>query len=138
PTGVLISRKGTAAAVQLSQFDRSGANQQRLGELGDYTSLALSPDGARLAHTRTVEGHRAIWLLDLKHNIDTRLSFNAAGGDTPIWSPDGKYVAFSSLRPASREGLEIYIKDASNAGTEQAVLKSPTAKYLNDWSRDGK
>ena len=66
----------------------------------------------------------------------TRLTFDPARDGMPVWSPDGKQVAFSS----DREGgvTQIYRKDASGAGQEERLTEGPTQKVVLDWSKDGK
>ena len=114
---------------------------KQLGEAapeGNFNALALAPGGQRLAVERTVttggRANRDIWLL--ARGVMTRLTFDAARDGFPVWSPDGKQVAFSSDRDGSV--AQIYRKDASGAGLEERLTEGPNQKYVLDWSRDGK
>jgi Tol biopolymer transport system component len=74
-------------------------------------------------------------VLDLARGIDSRLSSNADGGRNPAWSPDGKWIAYSSVSIGS---AGLYPKDAANDAPERRILQTRTLNYLDDWSRDGR
>ena len=77
-----------------------------------------------------------IWVLDMVLGVTSRLTFDAATDNLPIWSPDGQRVVF----PSSRKGpFDLYIKAASGAGQEELLIKlgTPTG-WATDWSRDGR
>ncbi len=79
---------------------------------------------------------RDIWVRDLARGVMTRLTFDPAADGLPVWSPDGKQIAFSS----DREGgvFQIYRKDASGAGQEERLTEGASPKLVLDWSKDGK
>jgi Tol biopolymer transport system component len=63
----------------------------------------------------------------------TRLTFDDANDNGPVWSPDDRQVAFAS----SREGVgQVYRKDASGAGQEELLTEGPNDKQPLDWVRD--
>jgi Tol biopolymer transport system component len=138
--GVLAYRGGGNEMVQLTWFDRQGNLQGNAGNPGPYYSpdaLALSPDETKVA-TRvrdTQTGNRDIWVLDTVRNTRSRLTSNPAIDDYPVWSPDAKRIAFASNRDGR---FDLYQKDSSGAGEEEALLRSDHNKYPQDWSRDGR
>ncbi len=138
PTGILVYHTGLGEGADLYQyhwFDRDGKDLGIVGT-GSYPSLALSPDGSRLAHTQSLPGDvPQIWIFDLKRGSHTRLSFTPDGGIDPSWSPDGKWVAFSA---SSHGNQSIFIKDSSGGAPERLVFTSNSTKTLQDWSSDGK
>ena len=136
-TGVLVYRVDTAAgAVQLTWVDRQGKAISTVGEPGTYTMARLSPDGTRVAVTKLGQlvGNRDIWVLDIRGN-STRLTFDPARNDFPVWSPDGKNIAFSS----NREGhMDLYRKAADGSGEPTLLLTSDQDKNPYSWSPDGR
>ena len=113
------------------------------GEPGGYNTVALSPDGSRVAvsrsDTRTTLGWRGsydIWVYEFARGIPTRLTSDSASNRIATWSPDGRSVIFSSDRDGSVANL--YQKVATGAGNEVLLLKSNDDKSALDCSRDGR
>ena len=140
-TGVLVYRTGGAgpSTNQLTWFDRAGKNLGTVGEPGQYNTLAISPDGTRVAFDRYApqSAGRAgdIWLHEFSRGISTQLTFDPGFDGQPAWSPDGSHILFTSNRDGP---LNLYQKVASGAGNEEALLKSNEAKPSYDWSPDGR
>jgi Tol biopolymer transport system component len=123
--------------IQLTWFDRQGKMLGMLGKPGPpYGGMRISPDGTRLAAARREAGAQTdIWVVDLAQGSETRLTSDPAADHTPVWSPDGKQIAFSS----NREGTDnMYVRAADGAGTDELLLKTGERKAPLDWSRDGK
>lgn len=76
-----------------------------------------------------------MWVIDWERDISTRLTFDDASEDNPIWSPDGLQVTFNSTRKGQSD---IFVKNASGVGDETLVVGSPESEYPEDWSRDGR
>jgi Tol biopolymer transport system component len=76
-----------------------------------------------------------IWILDLVRGVDERFSFTPEGGNAPVWSPDGKWIAFNASIHGS---TSIYLKDSGKGNSERLLLRSPDSKLVQDWSRDGR
>jgi Protein kinase domain/WD40-like Beta Propeller Repeat len=57
------------------------------------TNLRLSPDGQRLAYVTA--GDLSVY--DIARETSTRLTFDpSAGNRNPVWTPDGKYLVYST------------------------------------------
>ncbi len=134
-TGLVAYRTGAGSVRrQLTWFDRAGKPRGVLGD-PDETLLfpSLSPDGQRALVTRTVQGNQNIWLLDGTRT--SRLTFDPSHDFFPVWSPDGRSIAFTSTRGGSDD---LYRQAVDGSGTAVLLVASSQPKAPTDWSRDGR
>jgi Tol biopolymer transport system component len=127
--------------LRLAWLARNGDPLGDAAPEGPYNALALSPDRQRVALTRsgipgTDETNGDIWLWDFARQTNTRITFGAKTDENPVWSPDGRQIAFSSNRDGSY--FQIYRKDASGAGVEERLTNTPQNMDPLDWSPDGR
>ena len=141
-TGILVYEPNTRppTATQLGWYDRNGKKLSSIGLPAIHFDLRLSPDGHRLASS--AGGPKSeIWVDDLDRGVRMRLTFDPeTDNGIPVWSPDGKYLLFSTLL-GSKAGVGIFRKAANGAGGLEMLL--PTDKpdreaWATDWSRDGR
>jgi hypothetical protein len=97
--GVLAtSAEGDRPLTIPTWFDRKGSARGTVGEAASIDAIALSSDGRMLALSENQSAARAagsqVWLQDLASGARTRLTFNR--GSTPVWSPDGRSLAYTS------------------------------------------
>jgi dipeptidyl aminopeptidase/acylaminoacyl peptidase len=85
----------------------------------------ISPDGKRLTGDRP----GGTWVLEFARGIASLLT---PSGFNPIWSPDGRYVAYSKVRDG------IYRKRADGSGPEELLLAEKELAVPKSWSPDGK
>jgi len=136
--GVLAFTQGDAGtASELVWLDRTGREVGKIGEPAGYADLAISPDGTRLAYALADRaGAQDIWVRDLKRDVASRLTFDPTNEIWPVWSPDGRRLAYASDRGGH---FAIMVRDANGTGTEQQVYSSSDSDVgSNDWSRDGR
>jgi eukaryotic-like serine/threonine-protein kinase len=100
---------------------------------------ALSPDGKKLAFSQILAAtpNRDIWIYDLGRGSASRLTFNEAADNLPLWTRDGTRVAYTNERTSFGD---IYIQSSSGLGGEELVPPSTHDSYktANDWTPDGK
>jgi Tol biopolymer transport system component len=116
---------------------RGGGYVQPVGEPGPWGDIDLSPDGNQIAMTRVDGGAGDIWVLDWRRGptgVPTRLTIDPANDQNPVWSHDGKRVAFTTYRKGN---ADIYIKNANNVGDEEPLLATDRFESIEDWARDG-
>jgi eukaryotic-like serine/threonine-protein kinase len=135
-TGVLAYRP--VGDTELVWFDRTGTRLAQLGPSGGYSNPALSPDNRRMAMARSdpETGTPDIWVTELTRGVSSRLTFDPAFDDMPLWSPDGSRIVFKSHRGAT---WGFYQKASSGSGPEERMLNGlhVTATPLA-WSPDGR
>ena len=133
-TGTIVHHAATAPGTQLAWFDRTGTLLGRLGERAIIDNVRLSPDGERVA-VNIGDVVSNVWIFDAATGQRRRLTWTASADMIPIWSPDGRTIAFSSARGGA---FDLYSRSADGTGTETPLLQSPLRKVASDWSRDGR
>jgi eukaryotic-like serine/threonine-protein kinase len=133
--GLLVFANGANGTLQLVWADRTG---KQLGvaadKLTNLITARLSPQGDRVA-LQLDPGTNDIWVLDLARGTRTRLTFGPIANAYPIWSPDGKWIAYGSLRDTH---VNLYRKLADGSGAEELLLEDNSqGVFPTDWSRDG-
>jgi eukaryotic-like serine/threonine-protein kinase len=137
PSGALAYRVGAGGGFrQLTWFDRAG-NTEPMGPAAEYGPIALSRDGTRAAVTETdaQSANIDLWLFDLARGIPTRFTIDEAEDSDPVWSPDGRTVAFSSRRDRF---AALYVKDSAGAAREERLHEVEDIERPTDWSPDGR
>jgi Tol biopolymer transport system component len=134
--GTLVYVRGAARPFVLTWFDRAGKTIGTVGAPGQYTNVTFRPDGSRLAVSLTTDtpANRDVWILNVSDGSSRRFTNDPAVDATPIWSPDGMRIAFSSQRAGP---YQIYEK-ALAGGEDELLLKADAASIATDWSRDGR
>jgi len=92
---------------------------------------ALSPDGSRVAYVSTESGGGQIWAMNSDGSGAQRLTNSGATNFWPFWSPDGKWIGFTSIGPAP---VDIWKVPASGGPPVQITHRNG---FRGDWSPDG-
>ena len=135
-SGVHRSTNPSLGTRPLIWFDRSGKEVGKVGAPDPGARPSLAPDGRQVAVFRSAnQGAPDIWLIGLDRDVLTRFTSNGAINLDPIWSPDGKGIAFSATL---KKPFDLYRQRLDGTGKEELLLATPEAKTASDWSHDGR
>ena len=90
----------------------------------------LSPDGRQMAFVWRGD----VWVGNSDGGRATRLTDHVEYDGYPVWSPDGNYIAFSSVRNGN---YDIFVVPAKGGSARQMTF-SGSNEIATDWSPDGK
>ncbi len=89
-----LPRAKRTTSVWVINTDGSGLRQVTRGEKD--AGPHFSPDGKTITFVRTTDGTPNLWVLPLNGGEARQLTKVSTGVADPIWSPDGKLIAFST------------------------------------------
>jgi len=112
----------------------AGFQQQTFLTEGADADIAVDASGKRLVFTSTRHGeHPKIYIQKSDGVSVTQLTSDASDDAHPVFSPDGKHIAFASTRSGN---WDIYLMDADGKNVVQ-VTRSPMHELHPSFSRDG-
>ncbi len=133
--GTIIYQHFTAGKV-ITWFDSDGVEIATAIPQGDYRDCSLSPDGRYLAlvvnDARTGTGD--LWVHDFTRGLRNRLTTSEWAEFRPVWSPEGRRIAFSA-DPHGPPNLFVIDTD----GGEQVEIApfDGNVHYPTGWTPDG-
>lgn len=98
-------------------------------------SPRFSPDGRRLAFSRSIRSEQDIWVLDLDRSSYSRLTALPGVNDTPVWTRDGLSIIFRSV---DQPKPGVYGVRADGSGEAHRLLDLTTGEFPSSVSPDGK
>ena len=134
--GLLAYLANSVDRTKAIWFDASGtpAGSLKLPS-GNYRDVRISPTGKHAAIVRQNSPiEAAIALVDLEQQTSIPITSGRGASSWPAWSPDGRYLAFTS----DRDGVEdLYVKDIGTTSPETVLYHSTmNFKQVNGWSPD--
>jgi len=103
----------------------------------------ISPDGKWVAYVvGTVDAKEDkasshIWLVNIDGSNDRQITFSNESENSPRWSPDGKYISFTSSRPGKARGNQVWLLDR-NGGEAVQLTEIKGRLQGHEWSPDSK
>ena len=137
--GYLLDRETHLFIVDVA----TGKREQLTDGPFDVRSAQASPDGRRIAYTRTRGGrfaHRTdVWVMDADGANARQLSHDIASVQYPKWSPDGRSIAFTGSEEEGDSQMRPWVVDVDQGtirpiGAESLEVLSGEDVY---WNGDG-
>ncbi|MCS7266161.1 MAG: hypothetical protein NZ805_15175 [Armatimonadetes bacterium] len=97
------------------------------------TRPSWSPDGKKLAFTKSSKGAASLCIYDLQSKRLKRIT--SQWGRSPAWSPDGKTIAFISSKKTSPD---VWLMDANGKNLRPIFEDESTDEDMPCWTPDGK
>lgn len=134
----------TATAAPAAPSGPHAMTLDDLFRLQDVGDPEVSPDGKWVAYTVSTIDTTAdkrltdIWMVNWEGTQDIRLTYaNENSASAPRWSPEGKYLSFTSDRPGKAKGSQVWVLDRQGGEARQLTDTKNHLSYYA-WSPDGK
>ena len=130
------------SAVAPLSLAKQPLTAEAMWELKRLSSPAVSPDGRHtvLAVTtndrKTDKPETRLWLFDNASGTSRVLTAAGFSSSNPVWSPDGKRIAFESKRGDDEVG-QLYVI-ALSGGEANRITRLPTGAGKAQWFPDGR
>jgi Tol biopolymer transport system component len=123
---------GVQPAVEVVKYEAAKKKYVPLIPGLSATDVDFSADGKWISYVAVPEG--TLWRS--RSDGSDRLELTSANERTalPRWSPDGKQIAFVSLKPG--ESWKLYVVPA-DGGTPRPIVKENGGQIDANWSADG-
>jgi dipeptidyl aminopeptidase/acylaminoacyl peptidase len=110
----------------------------------DVRDPQISPDGKWVAYTVTTvdtagdKSDTDVWMASWDGQQQLRMTSSPDAENAPRWSPDGRYLSFTSSRTGGKSrGSQVWVLDRQGGEAQQLTdVKGRLSSY--DWSPDGK
>ncbi|HUI11276.1 MAG TPA: protein kinase [Bacteroidota bacterium] len=139
--GELVYREGGSESAGLAWFDRAGTFSGFVARSVRSVDARLSSDGQKVAYSNDDEEEANrhltmdLWVFDRSHGVPSHVTSDPGNETNPVWSPDGKAIAFASDRSGRANPYRI---NADGTGGEEPLMSSDNNLFPTDWSTDGK
>jgi Tol biopolymer transport system component/serine/threonine protein kinase len=135
-----VEDAGTSVTGQLFRVNiTTGERRLISGKIGNAKQPHWSPHGDRVAYWQIDGGQRDILTVAVGGGDSVSVTNDPWVDWNPVWSPDGRYLYFSSDRGGSMNLWRVRIDEKSGktlSAVEQVTTPSPSSGFIS-FSRDG-
>jgi serine/threonine protein kinase len=130
--GIFVYRSGKAgpqiwSLVGLEESAGGSKMSLMLSKPGAYYTPRYSPDGKRLAMGIESGSGLDISVYDFQSDVLSRLTFNGLESFNPVWTLDGKHLAFYS-RTGNSNGI-AWVRSDGSGGVQPLIAGNTPAPY---------
>ena len=116
----------------------SGKTTPLRATAANWGDIQFSPDGHRLAVDiiDDKDKNTDVWVYEWARDALTRLTFDPAPDQRPVWTPDGRRIVFGSGRNSG--AFNLYWQRADATGDIQRLTESEANQLPASWHPSGK
>src|SRR5262245_5279808 len=113
-------------ALPAAQSAKRPLSLDDLGKLKEVRDPQCAPDGKSVAFVvsqidvkddKPGSGH--VWTIDVDGKNERQVTSSADSESNPRFSPDGKYLSFTSSRPGKAKGNQVWLLDRRGGEASQ-------------------
>src|SRR5687768_1455911 len=137
---LLILALANSLAAQTARRPLKLDDMTRFRNVGDPQ---ISPDGQWVAYTVSTvntkddKSNTHIWMVNIDGSNNRQITFSNESENSPRFSPDGKYLSFTSSRPGKTRGSQVWLLDRSG-GEAMQLTELKGRLQGHEWSPDSK
>ena len=132
------------AGIATAQGGKRSLSLDDLARIKDVRDPQCAPDGKSVAFVvsqidvkEDKAGNSHIWTIGLDGQNERQITSSSESESAPRFSPDGRYLAFTSSRPGKAKGNQVWLLDRSGGEAFQLTeVKGRLQSY--EWSPDSK
>ena len=132
-----------AACALLAQTARHPLRLDDVYRLREVRDPQCSPDGQWVAYTvgttdlKEDKHDSDVWMVSYDGKRDLQVTSSPEAESNARWSPDGRYLSFTSSRPGKAPGNQVWVMDRQGGEAMQLTdVKGRLSAY--EWSPDSK
>ena len=140
---LLLAAAASTAALVAQQPARHPLTIDDIQRMADVRDPQCSPDGQAVAYVvsrvdvKEDKSNSHIWMIGYDGKNDRQVTSSQDSESAPRWSPDGKYLSFTSSRPGPAKGNQIWLLDRNGGEAFQLTdVKGRLQSY--EWAPDSR